>query len=88
MTRIILAVAILAYVCLQPAAAASWCDGVIMANSDCLLTVPAVIVRCDYYDAKRNDHRCTGITDHRKLFDADPTATPQAPAPRRRKDKN
>jgi hypothetical protein len=81
MIALLLALALL----LSPARA-GWCSGIIAENGDCLVTEPPVILRCDYYDARRGNPKCVGVIDHRRIYDADATMTPE-PAPRRRREK-
>ncbi len=86
MTRIALLAFLVATGVVMPAHA-DWCRGIIAENGDCLvIDSKPVIVRCDYYDARRNEHRCIGIiTDRRQIFDAATVVTPDATSRRHRK---
>jgi hypothetical protein len=64
MTRILLAVAIafavavIAYVCMQPVAAETWCNGIVVSNGSCIgseSNVPPPTIDCRYNDS---DPRC------------------------------
>ena len=61
MSRLALALMLLT----TPAHTEAWCTGILTSNNVCEVNVPAVIVRCNFYDSSNSDPRCVGVGGRR-----------------------